>query len=621
VSVRIKLIIIILFVAVVPLTVLALTTLGIHQRAFEANLTELHRRTAEHEATRLQARLDALTRGVQVLATQTIAWPELTPAERDAALWLVYRQSDDVTMVLLLDEQSRQMAQPAYVNQRAAAEEPEHPPISPALAKALIEHLPQGRLQESELAFGEVFVGPGHEAPILPVALGVGGAGRGAHWVVALGLSLRAFCQEVGDIEGFEILLADDQERVICGPAAAQPLAPVDAGLLAYMERGPGVGSYVDQAGVELVAAIGQMSQGWRVVAQQPKDLAYWASQRIRAQTIFWIGLSLAVALAAGLFLSRTISRPIDRLMAGVRQLAQGNIGHRLRMTERDEFSRLGQAFDKMSDEIATRDAEIRAWNVQLRERVEERTLELQEAHRRLLHSEKVAAAGSFSAGVASEINDPLTAVLGTTQLLLHRAREDPKRAREVELLEGAEREGQRMRGVMRRLQALAHGQTESRFSRISVPGLLDSTLALLDSDLEQKQVEVVRGYAADLPPVWGNFTQLQQAVLQVLRNALAATKEAPRIVVSALLSESEMVRIVIADNGCGIVPADLDRIFEPFFTTGDASEGAGLGLAIAQRIIEQHHGSITATSTVGEGTVVAIALPAAGPSEHRSAA
>ena len=90
-------------------------------------------------------------------------------------------------------------------------------------------------------------------------------------------------------------------------------------------------------------------------------------------------------------------------------------------------------------------------------------------------------------------------------------------------------------------------------------------------------------------------------------------------IVVSTLLTESGMLRIVVADNGCGIVEQDLDRIFEPFFTTGDASAGAGLGLSIAQRIIEEHHGTISATSTRGEGTVISIALPLESPEASTS--
>jgi two-component system NtrC family sensor kinase len=96
-----------------------------------------------------------------------------------------------------------------------------------------------------------------------------------------------------------------------------------------------------------------------------------------------------------------------------------------------------------------------------------------------------------------------------------------------------------------------------------------------------------------------------------VLTNAVDAVSRDPQIMVSTLVAGSGQVRIVIADNGCGILPGDLPSVFEPFFTTKVAAEGAGLGLSIAQRIIEDHHGTISVNSTEGEGTVVAIALPA----------
>jgi signal transduction histidine kinase len=256
---------------------------------------------------------------------------------------------------------------------------------------------------------------------------------------------------------------------------------------------------------------------------------------------------------------------------------------------------------------------------LELRERVEERTLELREAHQQLLRSEKAAATGTFSAGVASEMTDPLTSVLGIIQLLVGRARKDPTRSRDVELLESAEQEALRIRAVVSRVRTLAQRQSELQFAPVRVNDLVDSTLEMLNSDFDAGGIEVVRAYGKELPAARGNFTQLQQALLQVLSNSVNARGEDARIVVSTLLTDSGMLRIVVADNGCGIVEHDVDRIFEPFFTTGDASAGAGLGLSIAQRIIEEHHGTIGATSTRGEGTVVSIALPLATPEASAS--
>ncbi len=611
-SVRLKLVIIILFVAIVPLTVSAWSTFGIHQSAFDANLAELHRKAAEHEATRLQAHLDGVTRGLRQLATQTISWPGLSARERNAALWLVYRQANEVAAALLLDERGTPVAVPAYVDQTAAQEEPGHPVVAGDAIAALAKGAPLQRAISGQVAFGTPLTTAGVDGPVLPIAFGVAGAAPASHWVVVAAISLAPFCSEISRQGALEIVVVDAEGRSLCASEGEEPLAVVEPAVVQRISGSETVWTYRNQEGDDLLAATAKMASGWRVIAQQPTELAYAASRRIRLQTVFWVALSLVVALAAGLFLARSISRPLERLAEAARQLAQGNVDHRVNLTEQDEFGRLGAAFDQMSDEI-------RAWNLELRERVEERTLELREAHQQLLRSEKAAATGTFSAGVASEMTDPLTSVLGIIQLLLGRARKDPARHRDAELLESAEKEGLRIRAVVSRVRTLAQRQSELQFAPVRVNDLIDSTLEMSKAELESGGVEVVRAYGKELPEARGNFTQLQQALLQVLSNAVSAVGDDARIVVSTLLTDSGMLRIVVADNGCGIVEQDLDRIFEPFFTTGDASAGAGLGLSIAQRIIEEHHGTIGATSRRGEGTVISIALPLASPEVSNS--
>jgi len=611
-SVRFKLVVIILFVAIVPLTVSAWSTFGIHQSAFDANLAELHRKAAEHEATRLQAHLDGVTRGLRQLATQTISWPGLSPRERNAALWLVYRQAPEVAAAMLLDAKGTPVAVPAYVDQTAAQEEPGHPIVAGEAIAAFAKSAPLAKAISDQVAFGTPMTAKGVSGAVLPIAFGVPGAAPKSHWVVVAVVSLAPFCDEIVQQGPLEIVVVDGEGRSLCVSEGEEPLAVVEPAIVQRISGSETVWTYRDQTGEDLLAATAKLARGWRVIAQQPTETAYAASRRIRLQTVFWVALSLVVALAAGLFLARSISRPLERLAEAARQLAQGNVDHRVNMTEQDEFGRLGAAFDQMSDEI-------RAWNLELRERVEERTLELREAHQQLLRSEKAAATGTFSAGVASEMTDPLTSVLGIMQLLLGRARKDPARSRDVELLESAEKEALRIRAVVSRVRTLAQRQSELQFAPVRVNDLADSTLDMLTSELQSGGVEVVRAYGKDLPEARGNFTQLQQALLQVLSNSVNAVGDDARIVVSTLVTESGMLRIVVADNGCGIVEHDVDRIFEPFFTTGDASAGAGLGLSIAQRIIEEHHGTIGATSTRGEGTVVSIALPLATPEASAS--
>jgi signal transduction histidine kinase len=281
-------------------------------------------------------------------------------------------------------------------------------------------------------------------------------------------------------------------------------------------------------------------------------------------------------------------------------------------MSDRDEFGQLGASFDRMSEQIAARDAEIRGWNQELQARVDKRTRDLKEAHELLLRSQKLAALTTLSAGVAHEINNPLTGVLGITQVLLDEARGDPKRAKEVALLEHVEKAGLRMKSIVKRILSLSEPRTHADLSPVRINALLDATVHLLEREITAAQIEIARDFMADPPPILGEYTQLQQAFLQVLGNAITAMSLGGGITLRTWVGADGRVRCSVADQGRGIPKEALRRIFEPFYTTKDASEGEGLGLAIVHRIVENHHGTIEVASEVGRGTIVTIALPPA---------
>jgi signal transduction histidine kinase len=354
---------------------------------------------------------------------------------------------------------------------------------------------------------------------------------------------------------------------------------------------------------------------GWTVVVRQPAEQAMAASRHMAWQTALWIAVSLGIAVAAGILLGRSVSEPIARLVHGAGELARGNLSYRLRMPDTDEFGSLGAAFDQMSEAIAARDAEIRTWNKELQARVDARTRDLNEAHGLLLRSQKLAALSTLSEGVAHEINNPLTSVLGITQILLDEARSDPGRAKEASLLEHVERAGVRMKGIVKRILALSEPRTRADLSPVRVNALFDATVHLLEREIAAAEVEVTCEFAQDPPPVLGEFTQLQQALLQVLGNAITAIGHKGRITLRTWTDEV-LVKLSVSDNGKGIAPEALARVFEPFYTTKDASAGEGLGLAIVHRIVDNHHGTIAVVSDVGKGTTVTIALAAmkAGP-------
>jgi two-component system, NtrC family, sensor kinase len=615
VSVRAKLLVIILFVALVPLTVSALMALGVHRRAYDDEVAQLHRMTATHGAARADAYLGETIGRLTLLAGRAIRWSELSPEEQSGALWLVYQQFEEAVVASLLDDKGRGVGPSAYTDPSGESTDKEaRPAASRQTMEAFARRIPFAAAQRDGAAIGEPFFIDGASAPMLPLAVAVAGPDPARPWVVAVCLSLRPLCTAVASARAssMDVVLSDAGSRRICPLDAGRPLEPVDPPIGSAAAGQKELSRARDVAGREYVVAAAHVRAGWMVSARQSADQATAVSRRLLMQTALWIAISLVIAVAAGLFLGRSVSEPIGRLLRGADALASGDLSHRLRMTDRDEFGQLGAAFDRMSEQIAARDAEIRNWNQELQARVERRTRDLKEAHELLLRSQKLAALTTLSAGVAHEINNPLTGVLGITQVLLDEARTDPKRSKEVALLEHVERAGLRMKSIVKRILALSEPRTHADLAPVRINALLDATVHLLEREIAAAQIQITCDFMADPPPILGEYTQLQQALLQVLSNAISAMSLGGRITLRTWVGEDTRVRCSVADEGRGIAQEALRRIFEPFYTTKDASEGEGLGLAIVHRIVENHRGTIEVASEVGKGTIVTIALPKA---------
>ena len=415
------------------------------------------------------------------------------------------------------------------------------------------------------------------------------------------------------------MLLVDSRNRVLCSPGGAAAPAALDSALVPLLSApnddrgGARAAHYRDSAGREMVAAMADVSAGWTVIAQRPAAEVLAVGRGLRQQTIYWVIIALVAALAAGLYLAQGIHRPIAQLTHAAKQLEAGHFEHRIGSRDGDEFGELAAAFDRMGAEIERRDAEIQEWNEQLQRRVEQRTAELKEAYEQLGQSQKVAAMSSFGAGVATEITKPLTGLLGTTQLLLARARSDPSRTKEAALLEGAEHEAQRIRELVKRLQSLSQRLSAEHLGQVSVHDLLDATARLLADEAADRGAVIERAFAADELTVQGNFTHLQQALYQVLANAIEAVDSGGTIRLrTRSLTQDKQVELAIVDDGSGM-PSDVrEQALEPFYSTKAIPRAEGLGLAIALRIVQDHHGMLQIVSQAGEGTTVTIRLPRA---------
>ena len=253
--------------------------------------------------------------------------------------------------------------------------------------------------------------------------------------------------------------------------------------------------------------------------------------------------------------------------------------------------------------------AELRQLNIRLqreiaeREKVE-RTLEV--AEQSLAQSSKLAVLGEMSAAVSHELNQPLAAMktyLAGAKLLLQRKRPDEALAsfqRIDDLIE-------RMGAITKQLKSYARKGGDA-FQPIDTRDALASALAMMEPQLKTRQVEITRTLPSDPAYVLGDRLRLEQVIINLLRNALDATKAAEDPKIDILLAAGETVRLTIRDNGPGI--EDLDALFEPFYTTKQAGDGVGLGLAISSGIVNDLGGRLTAHNTTEGGAVFELQLP-----------
>lgn len=598
-SIRAKLLAIVLFVGIVPLAVSSATGLRVHQRAYDTRILDARRDDARHGAEVVRERLEQYARGVGLLAQQVVRWNALDADERSGALWLVYRQFDEIAAAALLDAAGAPVGSIAFRDPSRTDPELE---AHPAASKALLDALPsQAPDAERGPAIGKPFTADGVAWPVVPVTVPVAGP-DGAKWRVVVAVSLVRVCASTM-AQGARRLLVGPDGAVLCG---VEP--KVDRAALLAIEGSARVDG--DDGGV--LAGSASLPGGWRVISVEPAKQAWAASRRIRAQALLWLGVGAGVALVSGVLLARGISGPVARLEAGAKELAGGNLAHRLPAESRDELGRLAGTFNYMSEEIAKRDSEIRAWNAQLQQRVEQRTAELKQTQDLLFQSQKIAAVSSLGAGIAHEMFSPLTGILGITQVLLARAKKGG--SKDVERLEDILREANRLQSTVEQLRAIAESAVGEGMERTAATTILDAAIRPHEKKLEEAGVSLTRQYSDGLE-VFCDRPQLVEAVSKIVDNARISMsgKAGGRLSVLCFPADDKrMVRLVVNDTGKGIPEDVIPKIFDPFFTTKDEFRGEGLGLTFAFRAVQRHHGTIEVSSKVGRGTSVTITLPMA---------
>jgi PAS domain S-box-containing protein len=247
----------------------------------------------------------------------------------------------------------------------------------------------------------------------------------------------------------------------------------------------------------------------------------------------------------------------------------------------------------------------IVSWlDVTERKRAEEKEKQLQ---RELYLAQRLASVGELAAGVAHEINNPLTGVLGFSQRLMRKST-DEAFSRDLEVIHG---EARRAADVVQNLLTFARRrQPKKEYANIN--DIVQKTLELRDYALHTNNIEVVTAFASDLPQIMVDFPQIQEVFLNIILNAEQAMNEAHgrgKLIIKTR-EIKDYVRISLADDGPGIAPENLDKVFDPFFSTRTERGGTGLGLSACHGIVTEHGGRIYVRSKLGKGTTFFVELP-----------
>jgi two-component system, NtrC family, sensor kinase len=226
---------------------------------------------------------------------------------------------------------------------------------------------------------------------------------------------------------------------------------------------------------------------------------------------------------------------------------------------------------------------------------------------KQLIRSEKLSSLGKLSAGIAHEINQPLTGVLTFAHLLLRRFKDDEKVRKDLEIIV---RETTRIRGIVQGILDFARETPMQKTSR-RIHDVLDQTLEIIVHQQRFFGIELKKEYDEAVPEVVVDSNLMEQVFINIILNALDAMHGAGTLTVRTRPAHKS-VEIDLADTGSGMREEILDKIFDPFFTTKDSTEGMGmgLGLAISYGIVKNHSGDIVVTSKLGEGTTFTIRLP-----------
>jgi two-component system NtrC family sensor kinase len=329
--------------------------------------------------------------------------------------------------------------------------------------------------------------------------------------------------------------------------------------------------------------------------------ISEYRTQIIVLTSSFILILGALITLLTQVF----VNLPVQRLAKHSAMISSGNLDVRVPVTSNDELGELSESFNQMTEDLRKAHMELEAWGARLEAKVDERTGEIKRIETQLFRSEKLASLGKLVAGIAHEINNPLTGVLLYSSIINSDNRLHEDLRPDVDRII---KESRRCAEIVSQLlefsrEAMPHKEA------VSLNELVEQVIAMLHKQPSFHDITIVKEFDRTLPDVLIDPGQIQQVFINLFLNATQAMQEGGILTITTRLDEQEFLACAdVMDNGCGMSEEDIGMVFDPFFTT--KPDGTGLGLSISYGIIENNGGEICVASKLGEGTVFTVKFP-----------
>lgn len=330
---------------------------------------------------------------------------------------------------------------------------------------------------------------------------------------------------------------------------------------------------------------------------------------------LFTLLLMLVLSLCLSFMIQKLINRPVIELLQHTQKLTRGELSSRIPNRRKDELGTLATAFNDMTENLQEAQNELTIWGTTLECKVEERTREIEQMQAQLIQSAKLASLGQFVAGIAHEINNPLTGILMFSSLVDRDPRLHIELKPNMNTVMG---ETKRCAKIVQNLLDFSRNSPPEKESK-SIHQILDHTLSLTLNQNSFHKIELIKNYAKDLPEIPVDPAQIEQVFMNMMINAEQAMPDGGSLIIKTDNVQPETITITMKDTGKGIPEESIEKIFDPFFTTKGRHKGTGLGLSISYGIIKCHGGQINVESSLGKGTTFVISLPTNPESKENS--